>query len=219
MFYSQIKQDEILYNRYFKDLTNGVFVDIGAHDGITGSNTLFYEKHLNWTGICIEPLPSVYKQLIENRSCVCLNYAICNSDGEKDFLEVNGYSEMLSGLVEYYDARHLSRVNRELQQYGGSTNIIKVKTRRMKDVLTDTNIKEIHYLSIDAEGSELEILKSIDYDRVFIHVIDIENNYGDTFHIIRDFLVEKGFINKFSIEFDEIFVNKNSHLLKMEDSL
>lgn len=213
MFYSQLGQDKILFEVFFKDVENGIFVDVGAHDGKTCSNTLFYEESLNWKGICIEPLPDVYNLLINNRKCLSLNYAICNENTDnKEFLELKGHSEMISGLLECYDQRHLQRVHREINEFGGSFKIIKVKTKMLKDILFDNNIEEIHYLSIDAEGAELDILKSIDFSKVFIHVLDIENNFSDTFYIIKNYLEDKGFTNCFSISFDEIFINNNSSL-------
>ena len=50
-FYSQYKQDEILYNKYFNRVKDGYFIEIGAHDGSYLSNTLFYEETLNWKGL------------------------------------------------------------------------------------------------------------------------------------------------------------------------
>jgi len=68
-FKSQFGQDEYLYNNYFKNVNNGIYIDIGAYDGITGSNTYIFD-HLGWTGFCIEPNKNVYKKLQTNRiSC------------------------------------------------------------------------------------------------------------------------------------------------------
>jgi hypothetical protein len=46
MFYSQQNEDRLLFEKYFK-YQNGFFIELGAMDGITYSNTLFYEKVLN----------------------------------------------------------------------------------------------------------------------------------------------------------------------------
>ena len=51
MFYSQYKQDEYLENRFFKGYKNGIYVDVGAHDGVSLNNTLYFEKNNNWRGI------------------------------------------------------------------------------------------------------------------------------------------------------------------------
>ena len=56
-YYSQFKQDQFLNEVLFNNKKNGFFIDIGAHDGVTISNTLFFEKQNDWKGICIEPNP------------------------------------------------------------------------------------------------------------------------------------------------------------------
>jgi len=50
-------------------LYGGYFVDIGAHDGITNSNSYIFEKYFGWSGICVEPNPNLrsYQTLINNR--------------------------------------------------------------------------------------------------------------------------------------------------------
>ena len=116
-FYSQYGQDEFLNKKFFKDKKNGFFIDIGAHNGIYFSNTYFFEKNLSWRGICIEPNPNRFKELLNNRPLsVCLNCCVSNYCGEASFLCINGYSEMLSGLYLAYDSEHLKRVEKEVKE-------------------------------------------------------------------------------------------------------
>ena len=61
MFHSQFEQDKFLEQNIFKGYKNGFFIDVGAHNGISMSNTLFFEKENGWKGINIEPIPSVLK--------------------------------------------------------------------------------------------------------------------------------------------------------------
>jgi FkbM family methyltransferase len=211
MYHSQIGQDKLLHQTYFKNLSNGIFLDIGAHDGIDASNTYFFEKELGWTGICVEPNPNVFSKLQKNRASKCFPYAISDIEGELDFVKVSGYAEMLSGLLNAYDPRHIQRIQRDLR--GGTTEIIKVKSIPLSKLLKNEAIHEIHYMSLDVEGAELSVLNSIDFTNVFIHVIDIENNYPDTFGSIESFLFEKGYVKTMNIEWDVIFVHKNSNLL------
>ena len=62
-FYSQVGQDRFLLENFFRGRRGGVFLDIGAYDGETLSNTLFFEKTMGWTGLCVEPLPSAASRL------------------------------------------------------------------------------------------------------------------------------------------------------------
>ena len=61
----------------------------------------------------------------------------------------------------------------------------------------------IDYLSIDTEGGELNILQSIDFDKVTIYIIDVENNYNDP--NFKLFLESKGYRLVAHLEFDEIY--------------
>ena len=111
MFYSQDNQDRWLETNIFKGYQNGFYVDVGAHDGISINNTLYFEKNNNWTGINIEPIKTVFDKLVINRpNNINLNCAVCNNDGETDFLCNTGYTEMISGIKDNFDMRHLQRL-------------------------------------------------------------------------------------------------------------
>ena len=170
-----------VYEKFFKNKQNGVFVDIGAHDGITLSNTYFFEKSMGWTGICVEPIPEVYNRLKKNRSCVCVQGCIFDNRDSVPFLKISGWAEMLSGIMENYDPQHLKRIQWEIDLNGGQSEIINVKCYDLTDLLIDHHMHHIDYLSIDTEGGELGILQSIDFSRIDIDVIEVENNYHDPF--------------------------------------
>ena len=201
---SQYEQDRILNETYFKNKVGGVFVDIGAHDGETLSNTFFYEKALNWKGLCIEPLPKVFKQLEQKRSCALVEGAAWNENTTKTFRLIEGYSEMLSGLVDTYPQDHINRIESETKQSNQTVTDIDVKCYSILELLLQNNLTEIDFLSIDVEGSELEILKSIDYDKIKIKVILAENNYSDS--NLRSFLVSKGYHFANRIAIDDVFI-------------
>jgi len=200
---SQLGQDRYLNDTYFKNKQAGVFVDVGAHDGITYSNSKYFES-IGWTGLCVEPIPNIFDQLKANRKCICENYAISDNEGEDDFLLVHGYAEMLSGLVKEYEPKHVGRIDGEIHHYGGSKEIIKVKTVTLQTLLDKHNISSIDFLSLDTEGNELKVLKTIDFNKVNIFAISLENNYKD--EKIRNFLVEKGFTHIKSLDVDDIFI-------------
>jgi len=211
MFYSQDKQDEILEKNIFKGYNNGYFIDVGAHDGKTINNTLYFQQNNNWKGINIEPIKSVYDKLVINRpNCININCAIDEKNGEADFICNKGYTEMISGLKSQYDTRHFNRLYMENMQYNSSTEIIKIPTRTLSSILEELNIHSINYLSIDVEGAEFSVIKSINFDKVFIDVIGFENNYNDASLPIIKYLEDKGFI-KLNIQCMDIFmINKKS---------
>jgi FkbM family methyltransferase len=193
-FYSQDNQDYFLEFNVFKGYKNGVFVDVGAHDGVTINNTLYFEKSNGWSGINIEPIPSVYERLVENRPrCVNINCAVDEEEGESEFILNQGYTEMISGLKKHYDERHYKRLEYENSVTDGKTVIQNVKTRRLDTIFKEYDMKHVNYLSIDVEGAELSVIKSIDFDNVFIDVIGFENNYLNTGEKIVLYLESKGY--------------------------
>jgi FkbM family methyltransferase len=213
MFHSQCNQDRFLETNIFKGYKNGFYVDVGAHDGISLNNTLFFEKNNNWRGINIEPIKKVFEKLVLNRpNNINLNCAICNNDGETEFLCNTGYTEMLSGIKDNFDKRHLMRLQSENIESKSTTEIIKVQTKKLETILHENNISHVNYLSIDVEGAEFEVIKSINFDKVFIDVIGFENNYDDVSVPIVEYLQNKGFIfiNK---SCDIFMINKMSSFL------
>ena len=215
-FYSQYNQDEFLEKEVFNGYKNGFFVDVGAHNGISHNNTLYFEKNHNWTGINIEPIKSVFDKLCANRpDNINLNLAICNKDGETDFYCNTGYTEMISGIIETFDKRHLKRLNNENNKHGSKTDIIKVPTKRLEGIFDEYNIKHINYLSIDVEGAEFEVIKSINFNNIFIDVIGFENNYNDCSLPIIKYLIKNNYI--FLKKGKDIFmIHKQSKFRKQE---
>lgn len=181
MYYSQYKQDEMMERMVFKGYKSGIYMDIGAHDGVTYNNTLYFAKQNGWTGINVEPLKSVYDKLVLSRpNDINLNYAVANTEGTAEFMANTGYTEMISGLVSTYDSRHDTRLKHENNVMGSKTDIITVNTKRVETICDEYNITHINYLTIDVEGAEFEVIKSINFDKVMIDVIGFENNYHDT---------------------------------------
>lgn len=200
--YSQYQQDLFIFNNFFKNKHSGYFVDIGAHDGVTYSNSLFFEN-LGWSGLCIEPIKRVYDKLTQNRKCECLYGAI--SDKKTDFVEfcnIEGYSEMLSGILEDYDNRHKARILNEEKIYKTKRSKVKVPNFNFNDFVKN---KTIDILDIDTEGNELSILKSIDYKTYSIGVILVENNF-DTPNI-KNFLTPLRFEFVQKLGADELYKN------------
>lgn len=204
-YFSQYNQDKFLDKVIFNKKRKGYFVDIGAYDGLTISNTCFFEKQREWKGICFEPNPSVFSSLSKNRDCELFNCCIGTSNQNPIFFQVVGGSEMLSGLKLAYDPRHLERIFRETNKNNGSINEILVEIKSLVDFLPEGKV--VDYLSIDTEGNEIEILKSIDFNRNQINSISIENNYNDL--EIKNILLELGYNLVVKLKCDEIYVHKS----------
>ena len=170
-FFSQFGQDRYLQQHLFEKKRDGVFVDVGAYDGIAGSNTLFFEKFLGWRGLCIEADAIQFTRLKTFRSCDCVQACIADRDGAARFLNVAEGLTMMGGLVDHYEPTDLKMVTER-----SAAKIVSMATRRLDSVLNERGIGAIDYLSIDTEGSELAILKSLDFARFKIRALSVENN-------------------------------------------
>jgi FkbM family methyltransferase len=199
-FFSQFGQDRFLYENFFKNVSNGYFVDIGAYDGVSTSNSLFFED-LGWHGVCIEPNPEKFNILNKYRRCTCFQFAVGNVINKKTpFLKIkNGGPDTLSGLVQNSFETQLERCQLKSNE---EFDIIEVECVLFEHLIHKTNID---YLSIDTEGNELEILKTIDFTKYNIKAITVENNhYDDKFQIFFSDKKDYKFITRLGC--DEIYI-------------
>jgi FkbM family methyltransferase len=205
---SQFGQDRFLDRVVFRGYRHGFFVDVGAHDGEAFSNTLVFEREREWRGLCIEPNPTVFARLQRVRRAECLQCCVAAAAGETAFLQIEGQSEMLSGMISAYSTEHRERITSESRKDGSTARVIPVPTWPLSAILEERRITEVHFLSVDTEGGESEVLRSIDYDRVLIHAITVENNYGDK-RVSHD-LTGRSFVPLIRLGVDTVFVNRRS---------
>jgi FkbM family methyltransferase len=202
-FQSEINQDLLAF-LWFKGKREGFYIDIGANDGMRSSNTYLFEK-IGWKGICIEPIPDLFKVLTENRKCDCYNVAISDKNNEDvEFIRAAGV-EALSGLKNEMTEFHKERIVREK----GEIQIIKVKTITFDELMSyHQNIDYIDFLSIDVEGAEMSILKAIDFKKYKFGLITVENNEeipGDG-ERMKKYMFEKGYKLLTNLPWDMVFV-------------
>jgi FkbM family methyltransferase len=162
----------------FEGREGGSFVDVGANDGITWSNTLVLEEGYGWNGLCIEPHPEAFEKLDTNRQSECLNMGVSDVDEELEFCKIDGYSEMLSGFTKFYCEKHKERVEAETKEHDDKVSYINIPSKKLSEVLAERKVTHVNYLSIDTEGSELQVLKGADLEKNTIDLISCEDNYG-----------------------------------------
>ena len=212
IYFSQFNQDQII-NTFLGNKNDGVFVDIGAYDGITFSNSYFFEKSKNWTGFCFEPNPIIFKKLAEIRNSTLINGGVSINDDELTYKRFSGSQEleMLSGFSDFFSEEQLLRIENELKKEKDSnTEVIKVKTYSLDKYLNQKGITKVDYCSIDTEGGEFEILKTIDFNKIYFSTLSIEDNYNS--HEVIDYMRNKGFEFQFIWKCDLFFINKNEKI-------
>ncbi|XP_037800528.1 uncharacterized protein LOC119595473 [Penaeus monodon] len=150
----------------FNAKSKGVFVEARARDGEERSHTLFFEKHLSWTGILIEPDPSLFETIIsKNRRAFAVHAALATSD-----------SSVTSRLTN------------------NSVPGQPVSSVPLFSVLQALNTTRIDFLSLDVEGAELQVLQTIPWDRVKIRLMCVKASRvpgGPTF--LTQYMEEQGY--------------------------
>ena len=175
MYKSQYKQDEFLNSQVFFGQREGIFIDVGAYDGFDISNTYFFEKTLRWTGVCIEPSPQSFELLKENRSCILENCAIGDIEGNLDFVNITGWASSASGFDD--ETKKISKTAKDsVEQHGGNWEIIKIPTFRLDTILNKHKLRLVDYMSIDVEGFEINVVKSINWDDYYVRYLTVEKN-------------------------------------------
>lgn len=204
--YAACGQD-ILIAELLGHKNNGVFFDIGANDGVTISNSYYFEKHLGWSGVCAEPIPSIFEKLQENRTCHLVNGCVTPEPGTAKFLEMGGQDNMLSTLEQNNQGLTARRLRKNAKRHNTDVCEIEVECFTFASLVQKFGLTSIDLLSVDTEGGELDILKSIDFDTIPVSVITVENNYYKP--DIRNYLESKGFRYYGTFKIDEIYISEH----------
>lgn len=182
MTYSQANQDTII-DRLLNHKRGGFFVDIGANDGYTYSNSLFFELERGYRGICVEPFKH---ERLRTRKCRIIFKAV-SSDNQDRTLYLSSVNHVLNHLGNEDHQRH----------YPGISGTIQVPCCTLEQILKD---RKVDFVSIDTEGHEIEIF-SVYKPKGNVKVFCIENVYNKTLHI-------PGYYRLTRTRFDDIYVKR-----------
>jgi hypothetical protein len=188
-YWSQLGQDRSI-DTILKGKTHGFFIEAGGYDGESMSNTLFLERSRGWTGLVLEANPHLFATAVQkHRKCYLLNAGFSITGREENIsFKLAG---PLGGYSSTYTQAHLQRTEDEISQQQnwmrgdvGSGDEISVPTYLLHNILSqmtefDAPPYVVDFFSLDTEGSELAILKAIDFSQVQVGVFVIEYN-GET---------------------------------------
>jgi glycosyltransferase involved in cell wall biosynthesis len=187
---SQMGADDWVLSLYKK----GFFVDAGCFDGEDLSNTYKLEKH-GWKGICIDAYPKNFSCRPNSK----VVQAVLGGKKDEDVSFVVSKCPEISGIH-----KNLSRTNWENWVEREETR----KTVLLQDILDHNNAPNfIEYLNLDIEGSELEVLMSLDHEKYKFGCISVEHNFDEPKRtMIRDFLKTKDYVLHGQVKADDWFV-------------
>lgn len=200
-FLSQQGEDIFIYNNFINVNTpDGIFVELGAMDGICYSNTYFFENTLGFKGVLIEPT-KLYEKLKLNRpNSDCYNLAVSHNTEPVKILgncATAGISALMSDAFK--KAHHTNDIN---EYY--------VNAKPIRDILEESKIKYIDLLSIDVEGGELVVLNTIDWTiPIYVIVIELDKSNIEKDEKCREILKKNGFILYHRMCINEFWVNIN----------
>jgi FkbM family methyltransferase len=165
--------------KYLKNIDGGVFVEIGAHDGIFQSNTKILES-CGWNGLLIEPSSKLFEECKINRKCFVEKFAIVSDDYNDKFINsdnngqlINDRKGILSMGPEHYEKCEAITFNKLNEKY---------------------KYDYIDFMSIDVEGFELDVIKGIDFKKIDIRFLLIEVNSNFYSHDeINEILIQNGY--------------------------
>ena len=199
-YFGQWETDKIIES-YFPGQSEGFCVEIGAADGVKGSNTLYFEK-LGWDVFCIEPNPRQLAKLEKHRKNI-LPLAVGNEEGFMDLTVFDvGKKNIMSSLTSLKPDKRLVAAHSHI--INNSYNV-SVEVKKLKNILIELNCPtKIDFISIDTEGTELDVLKSHNFKRYDVKLFIVENNYEDP--EIEVIMKQKGYSKDQRYKINEFYI-------------
>ena len=177
-FHSQFGQDKWIIGVVFPGVKNGYFVDVGSADGIVNSNTKALED-LGWTGVAIDPFPTHWS----TRKSLLFREVVSSRKGD---------------TVEFRLAGEVGGIVDTLGRYRSETEkvpTVRLTTTTIADVLERARApRYIHYVSLDVEGAEYDVLQAFPFSTHEVGAFTIEHNMEEPKRsLIRSLLEARGY--------------------------
>ena len=207
--YSQIAQDIYYIEHISKNKRNGIFLDVGANDGIFTSNTAKLEFEYGWSGICIEANPDLIEKLNKNRpNSKNIHAAVWNERKLVEFeIPLNNVKKTQGNLLS-----RIYNIKRNAPGYKKDTitKLVPVEAYTITDIVVSNMSMPyvIDYMSLDVEGAEIEALQGIDFNLIDIKFMTVEHgNRPGYLEEIHNYLKPFGYtihrINQWDVEFEK----------------
>jgi FkbM family methyltransferase len=210
----QIKNLEQIYTDFFGYTTKGIFVEVGAYDGSSFSNTSFLGD-LGWNGVYIEPVNQFFEKCKErhkNNNIVFFNNAVGSEEKEiKIFVNGAITTSNKNQLVTYENINWANKTS-------FSTQV--VKQLRLDTILKESGVKQnFDLLVVDVEGNENDVFKSFELKEWSPRMIIVElvDNHPDfknetiinmNCKILRNYINNNGYAEIYSDKINTIFIKQ-----------
>jgi FkbM family methyltransferase len=202
-FYSQQGEDVFVYRNFLnRSVDDGIFVDVGAYDGVQGSNTKFFEDVLGYRGVLIEPTQRFIPSILFHRPRSSLyNYAIHPTADEVSFIG----DDATGGILSEMSPDHI----RDWFPDHGPSAVVNVPAAPLGGILQQAGITHIDFLSIDVEGGERLVLESMDWAGidVFVICIELDGTHPEKDAACRAILQREGFTFQTRVGNNDMWAN------------
>ena len=203
--WSQNGQPEALTNLLSKK-RGGFFVEVGGLDGEQFSNSLFFEINREYDGLLIEANPYTFKQMLKtDRKCYMAHACISRNLYHMDF-KIAG---AVTSAVQTMSGDHKDRIDREIPVYGdsktweGSGAVVTTTCATLNALMDNIGHKHIDLFSLDVEGAELHVLKSIDFGTLSFDLVMVE--IQEHREEIKNFMESVGFKHVHELPGDDVY--------------
>jgi FkbM family methyltransferase len=175
----------------------GFFVEAGAHDGFTQSNTYYLERFRGWRGVLVEPIPEQAAQARLSRpDATVVQCALISRDDARRQVRMS-FGDLMSIVV---GAKHRDWTSNGTVLGWYDAYEIDVDARTLSSVLDELRAPEIDLLSLDVEGCEAEALRGLDLDRhapryVLVEIHDRISDRPPIDHVLGERYVAHGWLS------------------------
>lgn len=200
MIYSQHQIEKYLQDRF---PSPGVFLEIGCWDGELISQTAWLERTRGWSGLCVDPFPRNF----ENRTCRVCARAVSADGRPRPFIRVT-IDKRDGGDVSYFSGfKETLQVHWPLISEFCEYQELEVETITIAQLYEQYVLpSHIDFLSVDTEGSELEIFESIDFCAYSFGLVVFEHNTdGFIQSKVGEILSKNGYRLVDSLRCDDIY--------------
>lgn len=166
--------------RNYIDLPEGFFVEAGANDGISQSNTIYFERN-GWTGLLIEPIPELAARCRENRTVPVVECALGGPElvGQNVTMTYGHLMSTINGIGSEVEQREQLEGAHRFLPRGQTIYEVDVMVQTLTDIFQEHGAQKIDLLCLDLEGFEPQALQGLNFDYYRPTWLLIEVRYRD----------------------------------------
>jgi len=158
--------------KHFKNKENGFFIEAGAWDGEQLSNTIYLETMLGWTGLLVEPNKGAFNILTsKHRNAHCINSCLSTKrhSQQVEFDTADVFGSIVDGSARIGQVPKL--FHKEIAR-----EVVITQCFPLYSILLAIGQTRVDFFSLDIEGAEMDVLKTIPFDKIDIEIFLIETN-------------------------------------------